>query len=61
MTAPIPEEQDQPPIETGTPPGEHRADLPDEHDAATPAHLPAEARENAETSLDEPSDGSGGE
>jgi hypothetical protein len=44
--------------ETTTPPGEHDSELPDESDAARPA---GEQEENAETSLDEPSDGSGGE
>jgi hypothetical protein len=44
--------------ETSTPPGEHPSELPDEHDAKRPA---GEQEENAETSLDEPSDGSGGE
>lgn len=58
MTAPIPEEQDQPPIEAQHPPGEHDDDLPDESDAATD---PRPQEENAGTSLDEPSDGAGGE
>ena len=40
------------------PPGEHDSELPDEHDAKRPS---GEQEENAETSLDEPSDGSGGE
>ena len=44
--------------ESQTPPGEHDSELPDESDAKRP---PGEQEENAETSLDEPSDGSGGE
>ena len=44
--------------ETPTPPGEHDSELPDESDAKPPSD---EQKENAETSLDEPSDGSGGE
>jgi hypothetical protein len=44
--------------ETSTPPGEHDSELPDESDAKRP---PGEQEENAETSLDEPSDGTGGE
>jgi hypothetical protein len=57
MTAPIPEEQDQPPTPDATPPGEHEGELPDERAGAGDA----EQHENAETSLDEPSDDSGGE
>lgn len=57
MTAPIPEEQHQPPTTDSTPPGEHEGELPDESTGAG-----AEAQEeNAETSLDEPSDDSGGQ
>jgi hypothetical protein len=44
--------------ETPRPPGEHASELPDERDDTRP---PGEQEENAETSLDEPSDGSGGE
>jgi hypothetical protein len=44
--------------ETPRPPGEHESELPDERDAQRP---PGEQEENAATSLDEPSDGSGGE
>jgi hypothetical protein len=44
--------------ETANPPGEHDSELPDEDDAP---RLGEEQEENAETSLDEPSDGSGGE
>jgi hypothetical protein len=40
------------------PPGEHQSELPDEDDATADV---ASQEENAETSLDEPSDGSGGE
>jgi hypothetical protein len=58
MTAPIPEEQDQPPVEADDPPGEHRSELPSGADRTTPS---GEQEENAETALDEPSDDSGGE
>lgn len=58
MTAPIPEEQDQPPVGTETPPGEHESELPDEADATSGGDA---QEENAETSLDEPSDGAGGQ
>ena len=44
--------------ETPTPPGEHDSELPDESDAQRPE---GEQEQNAGTSLDEPSDGSGGE
>ena len=58
MTAPVPEDNDEPTATdgAGTPPGEHGSELPDGSDrvAAT-----AEQEENAATSLDEPSDGSG--
>jgi hypothetical protein len=57
MTAPIPEEQDQPPTPDTTPPGEHEGELPDEHAGEGDAGQ----YENAETSLDEPSDDSGGQ
>ena len=57
MTAPIPEEQDQPPTPDTTPPGEHDGELPDEDTGAGVAGQ----HENAETSLDEPSDDSGGQ
>jgi hypothetical protein len=40
------------------PPGEHDSELPDEADDVPSGGL---QEENAETSLDEPSDGSGGE
>ena len=43
----------------GTPPGEHDSELPDEDDDPSPDRAAQE--ENAGTSLDEPSDGSGGE
>ena len=66
MTAPIPEEQDQPPLDTTTrPPGEHASELPDRDDAAAGGagqeETQQESRENAETSLDEPSDDAGGQ
>lgn len=57
MTAPIPEEQDQPPIEPARPPGEHPTELPSDDDREAPA---GEQEENAGTSLDEPSDDAGG-
>jgi hypothetical protein len=57
MTAPIPEEQDQPPTPVATPPGEHEGELPDKGAGAADAAQ----EENAETSLDEPSDDAGGE
>ncbi|MBA2955857.1 hypothetical protein GON03_16095 [Nocardioides sp. MAH-18] len=44
--------------ETQRPPGEHDSELPSERDAVGGG---AEQEENAETSLDEPSDGTGGE
>jgi hypothetical protein len=58
MTAPVPEDNDEPTATDGdgTPPGEHGSELPDASDGATPT---GEQEENAETSLDEPSDGSG--
>jgi hypothetical protein len=56
MTAPIPEERDEAPLGTGKPPGEHAAELPDPADAGAD---PRSQAENAETSLDEPSDDSG--
>ncbi|MGB0101470.1 MAG: hypothetical protein WBP61_14425 [Nocardioides sp.] len=56
MTAPIPEEQDQPPVEADDPPGEHRSELPDESSGSSDSE---EQQENAATSLDEPSDGVG--
>ncbi len=58
MTAPIPEDQDLPPLDADDPPGEHASELPGARDRMTPAD---EQEENAETSLDEPSDDSGGE
>lgn len=62
MTAPIPEEQDQPPTPDTTPPGEHAGELPDERTGQDADGQGAEGQhENAETSLDEPSDDSGGQ
>jgi len=60
MTAPVPEENDEPTATPGDakPPGEHDSELPSGADRTTP---PGEQQENAETSLDEPSDGTGGE
>lgn len=60
MTAPVPEENDEP-IATegmGERPREHSSDLPSGDDRTTPE---GEQEENAETALDEPSDGAGGE
>jgi hypothetical protein len=53
MTAPIPEGRDEAPLETGTPPGEHADDLPRPSDASGDRRR---QEQNAETSLDEPSD-----
>lgn len=62
MTAPIPEEQDQPPTPDTTPPGEHGSELPDESTSGSEeAQKLAEQEENAGTTLDEPSDDTGGE
>ena len=58
MTAPIPEEQDQPPTTDHTPPGEHPGELPDEQSGDRDREA---LEENAETSLDEPSDDAGGD
>lgn len=58
MTAPIPEEQDQPPTPDTTPPGEHGSELPDE---STPGSEESQQEENAGTTLDEPSNDTGGE
>ena len=60
MTAPVPEENDEPIATDGRtrPPGEHESELPGPDDRTT---AEGEQEENAETSLDEPSDGSGGE
>ena len=52
MTAPIPEEEDQRPIDERVPPGEHADELPDEADARGGS---AAQEENAETSEDQPS------
>jgi hypothetical protein len=53
-----PQRTDSPDGPYGTPPGEHEDELPDESDDTRGSGL---QEENAETSLDEPSDGSGGE
>lgn len=53
-----PQRTDTPDGPYGVPPGEHESELPDEDDAAAGS---AQQEENAERSLDEPSDGSGGE
>jgi len=52
LTAPIPEEEDQAALGTGTPPGEHGDELPDEDDARGGS---VAQEENAETSEDQPS------
>jgi len=54
-----PQRTDTPAGPYGTPPGEHDSELPDEDDDPSPDRAAQE--ENAGTSLDEPSDGSGGE
>lgn len=51
-----PQRSDSPDGPFGRPPGEHDDELPDESDGP---YGTAAQRENAETSLDEPSDGSG--
>ncbi|MGA8256697.1 MAG: hypothetical protein WB767_09000 [Nocardioides sp.] len=53
MTAPVPEEENEAYDLDETPPGEHDDDLPDEHDRGQ-AETATQA-ENAETSLDQPS------
>lgn len=54
MTAPIPEERDEPALPTeGTPPGEHEGELPDGSEAG--AAEKAEQAHNAGTTEDEPS------
>ena len=62
MTAPVPEQHDEP-IATagmGERPREHESDLPDAADRSPAADGPPEAQEeNAESSLDEPSDDAG--
>ena len=59
MTAPVPEENDEPTATAGhdTPPGEHPSEIDSGIGPRTPS---GEQEENAETSLDEPSDGTGG-
>ncbi|HEY0948574.1 hypothetical protein [Nocardioides sp.] len=56
-----PQRTDSPDGPYGVPPGEHDSELPDADDGED--HSPGRAvqEENAGTSLDEPSDGSGGE
>jgi hypothetical protein len=60
MTAPVPEENDEPIATAGMPerPAEHGSDLPEpaDREGGGPAQ-----EENAGTWLDEPSDGSGSE
>jgi hypothetical protein len=53
-----PQRTDTPDGPYGRPPGEHDSELPDEDDDARDRVV---QEENAGTSLDEPSDGSGGE
>jgi hypothetical protein len=60
MTAPVPEQNDEPIATSGmrARPHEHDSDLPSGDDAATSS---GEQEENAGTSLDEPSDDTGRE
>jgi hypothetical protein len=53
VTAPVPEESNEAYDLDETPPGEHDSDLPGETDGADAAGATQE--ENAETSLDQPS------
>jgi hypothetical protein len=53
-----PQRTDTPDGPYGKPPGEHGSELPDESDDVGGSGV---QEENAERSLDEPSDGSGGE
>jgi hypothetical protein len=54
VTAPIPEERDEPTLPTeGTPPGEHESELPDGSEPG--AGEKAEQEHNAGTTEDEPS------
>ena len=53
MTTPVPEETNEAYDLDETPPGEHSSDLPGEDDGADAAA--ATQAENAETSLDQPS------
>jgi len=53
VTQPVPEESNDPLDLTEPPADEHDSDQPDEADAAPPG----KQQENAETSLDQPSDG----
>ncbi len=52
MTAPVPEQNDEKPLDVDTPPGEHHDELPDASDRDGGG---AAAEENAETSEDQPS------
>lgn len=52
MTEPVPEETNAAYDVDGAPPGEHDDDLPDEADGVNDT---AQQEENAETSLDQPS------
>ena len=56
-----PQRTDTPDGPYGTPPGEHDSELPSPDDREDRTRDRACQEENAETSLDEPSDGSGGE
>lgn len=55
MTQPVPEESNEALDLTEPPPGEHDSELPDEHDGSADEL----ERENAGSSLDQPSDDSG--
>lgn len=56
-----PQRTDTPDGPYGTPPGEHDSELPAPEDRDDDTRDRADQEENAGTSLDEPSDGSGGE
>lgn len=55
MSAPVPEESNEAYDLDDTPPGEHDSDLPGEADGSDAAGAGATQEENAETSLDQPS------
>ncbi len=56
MTAPIPEEREEPTLPTeGTPPGEHEGELPDAGDATQADDEQREQEHNAGTTEEQPS------
>ena len=57
MTQPVPEESNEAIDVTEPPPGEHDSDLPDERDTGHDPDHESAAAENAESSVDQPSDG----